>query len=358
MQRICNALQSAGYKVLLIGRKITHEKSISNTFDFEYRYVDCWFKKGVFLYAEFNIRLFIRLWKYRTKAICAVDLDTVFPVFIHSLWRNLTRIYDAHELFCEMTEIKKRPRVQKIWKWIERKTLPQFDYGYTVSPNITSIYNQLYHKHWITVRNISKLDPINPSDTINAISLPETFMIYQGALNVDRGIQPLIEAMQNVDLPLVICGEGNFSWEARALVDKLNLNDKIIFLGMLPPKELAAITPKAMFGFNLIESIGDHSEYSLANKFFDYIHAGIPQICSDLTEYRNINEKYQIAYLVKTLKPEVLASTINHFIEDKKLRGQISERCVKAKMDLNWEKESEVLVEYYQSFLPISSLDK
>ena len=48
---------------------------------------------------------------------------------------------------------------------------------------------------------------------------------------------------------------------------------------MLQPEELRLITAEAYIGINLVENNGLSNYLSLANKFFDYIHAGIPQLC-------------------------------------------------------------------------------
>jgi glycosyltransferase involved in cell wall biosynthesis len=350
MQRICKSLSEAGYKVLLVGRKIEGSPEIN--VNYEIKTFQCFFKKSILLYIEFNLKLFFNLIKYRSKAICAIDLDTVLPVLFISSIKKQKRIYDAHELFCEMTEIKNRKWVYTIWKGIEKWALPHFHFGYTVSPNITHIYNTLYKKEWITIRNlpIGQTPDIALSPSIKE-KLPKAFIIYQGALNVDRGIAPLLTAMQRVEIPLVICGEGNFSIEARAIVQQLHLESKVIFMGMLSPNVLKQVSLEAALGINLIESIGDHSKYSLANKFFDYMQAGIPQICSDLPEYRAINEQYQFAQLLDSLKPDDITGAILSLLQDKALYDKLKANTFMAKEKLNWELESETLVQYYKTIL-------
>jgi glycosyltransferase involved in cell wall biosynthesis len=350
MQRICKSLSEAGYKVLLVGRKIEGSPDIK--VDYDMKTFQCLFKKSILLYIEFNLKLFFNLLKYQSKAICAIDLDTVLPVLFVSSIKKQKRIYDAHELFCEMTEIKKRKWVYTIWKGIEKWALPHFNFGYTVSPNITNIYNTLYKNEWITIRNLPIIQAVYVALSQNIKErLPKVFIIYQGALNVDRGITLLLKAMQRVEIPLVICGEGNFSMEARAIVKQLHLESKVIFMGMLSPNVLKQVSLEATLGINLIESIGDHSKYSLANKFFDYMQAGIPQICSDLPEYRAINNQYQFAHLLDSLESDDIAEAINALLQNKVLYDKLKANTFIAKAKLNWELESELLVQYYKNIL-------
>ena len=65
--------------------------------------------------------------------ICAIDLDTILPCLFISRIKNSKRVYDAHELFCEMKEIVSRPGIYKIWKKIEQYAVPGFKNGYTVN---------------------------------------------------------------------------------------------------------------------------------------------------------------------------------------------------------------------------------
>ncbi len=51
-------------------------------------------------------------------------------------------------------------------------------------------------------------------------------------------------------------------------------DDKIKLHAAVTPEKLKQITPEVYIGINLVENNGLNQYYSLANKFFDYIHAG------------------------------------------------------------------------------------
>ena len=36
----------------------------------------------------------------------------------------------------------------------------------------------------------------------------------------------------------------------------------------------------------------------MPNKFFDYIHAGVPQLCVNYPVYREINDQYTVAVMI------------------------------------------------------------
>ncbi|MBK5271609.1 MAG: glycosyltransferase, partial [Bacteroidia bacterium] len=118
MIRICTSLSSAGYRVTLIGRRLPGSKP-SDKMIFHQKRIYCLTKKGKAFYIEYNMRLFFYLLFKKMDLICAVDLDTILPCYFISKIRRVKRVYDAHELFCEMKEVISRPAIYHIWKRIE-----------------------------------------------------------------------------------------------------------------------------------------------------------------------------------------------------------------------------------------------
>src|SRR6266498_4961980 len=101
MIRICTSLSLAGYHVTLIGRK--QKKSIRLQPErFYQKRLSCFFEKGKAFYVEYSLRLFLLLLFKRADLICAIDLDSIMPCYFVSKLKRSRRVYDAHELFCEM----------------------------------------------------------------------------------------------------------------------------------------------------------------------------------------------------------------------------------------------------------------
>src|SRR5205085_9856559 len=121
----------------------------------------------------------------------------------------------------------------------------------------------------------------------------EHFIIYQGAVNHGRSFETLIPAFQWINCPFLIYGDGNFFNECKELIKTYNLQERIFLKDKLLPELLKQITPKALFGITLFENNGLSNYYSLGNRFFDYIQAGIPQICVKYPAYQKINEQFE-----------------------------------------------------------------
>src|SRR5688572_22963678 len=167
----------------------------------------------------------------------------------------------------------------------------------------------------------------------------EDVILYQGAVNKGRGLDKLALSMKDVNAKLWVCGNGNFMDEMRSVVQVNDLATKVIFFGMLPPGELKKRTAQAYIAVNPFERAGLNQYLSLSNKFFDYIHAGIPQVTMNYPEYKKINDQFKIAELIDGLDPETIANAINKILNDKDLYLQRKQNCLAAKQEMNWQNE-------------------
>jgi len=274
-------------------------------------------------------------------AVCAIDLDTILPCRLVSGLQRIPRVYDAHELFCEMKEVVTRPLIYKIWKRIERFCVPAFPHGYTVNGIIAGEFNRMYGVQYETIRNIAVLEPFIPP------ARKERFILYQGAVNEGRCFETLVPAMQHVNARLLICGSGNFMEQTRALVKQYGLEEKVIFKGRLAPDELRKLTRTAWIGITLFDDTGKSNYYSLANRFFDYIHAGVPQLCMDYPAYRELNNLYEVAVLIKDPGTENIAASLNSLLGDESTWQRLAAHCQKAKQSFNWQEEEKKLIAFY-----------
>jgi glycosyltransferase involved in cell wall biosynthesis len=344
MIRICTSLANAGYDVMLVGRKM--KASLPLTVQpFKQKRLFCFFEKGKFFYAEYNIRLFFYLLFKQMDCIGAIDLDSILPCYFISRIKKITRVYDAHELFCEMKEIATRPAIYKAWKKIERYTVPKFTNGYTVNQPIADEFNKMYGVKYEVIRNIALLRDIN------TLQKKDKFILYQGAVNEGRSFETLIPAMKAVNCTLIICGDGNFMQQAQQLVLENNLQNRVIFKGKVKPDELRTITQQAYIGITLFENKGLSNYYSLANRFFDYMHAGIPQLCVDYPVYKEINDKYPVAILADDISEKNIAVLLNNLLKNEVEYIKLQQNCLTARQELNWQQEEKKLIQFYKKIL-------
>lgn len=342
MDRICGSLAENGYDVILVGRRLPASLPLQQK-KYRQKRIYCFFKKSKWFYAEYNMRLFFYLLFKKMDAVCAIDLDTILPCLKISKWKNIPRIYDAHELFTELKEVITRPSVHRTWLRIERKSVPQFTLGYTVSEGVAAEFHRRYGVNYQTIRNIPPLRPLEPPD------YGEKFLLYQGAVNEARGLEFLVPAMKWINCPLVICGDGNFMQQLKTLIEAHQLGHKIRLTGMLPPEQLRKFSQTAYIGIAVPEQQGLNQFHALPNKFFDYMHAAIPQVTVNYPEYQRLNRQFEVAVLLDNITPEQIAAAVNNLLVDNVLYNRLKENCLEARKQLNWQQEEKKLLAFYQS---------
>jgi len=342
MERVCSTLASEGFEVRLIGRELKNSVPIMNDNYLKER-IRCWFNKGKFFYIEYNIRLFVKLLFTNADIYSAVDLDTIAPCFLAATLKGKKKVFDAHEYFSETPEVVKRVVVKRIWETVASTFIPKADAAYTVSESLAKIFSNKYSVEFVTIRNVPSLAKQENFE------MKREFLLYQGALNEGRGLEEIIDAMKYIDMPLKIGGEGDLSVQLREKVKQLGLENKIEFLGFVSPETLEHLTGKAFLGLNLLNSVSPSYYYSLANKFFDYIHHEVPSLNMDFPEYRKINDQFEVSILLNSLESGIIEKKINQLINDKGLYKRLQENCRRARQVYCWDREKSNLLKLYRA---------
>ena len=340
MIRICTTLATAGYDVTLVGFKRKNSKPIIER-PFKQVRLPIIAEQGKLLYIHYWLRLFFFLMFRKADIFCAIDLDTIMPVYYASRLRGKKRVYDAHEIFTDLKEVISRPRIHKMWTWIGNHTVPNFPVGYTIGESYAAEFKKRYGVNYGIVRNATILKPVTIQDK------PERFILYQGAVNVGRCFEQLIPAMRYIQARLIVCGEGNFYAEAVALAREHGVTDKIEFKGYVPPAQLSDYTIQAWVGITLFEDTSLSNRLSLANRFFDYMHYGVPQLCIKYPEYERVNEQFEIASLIADPTPENIAAALNRLLTDDDYYYRLQQNCLQAREKYCWQEETKTLLKTY-----------
>ena len=347
VHKVCTTLTNMGFDVLLIGRKL--QKSLPvNIRSYQTKRFNLIFKTGALFYAEYNFRLFMFLLFAKFNVLLANDLDSLTANFLVSKIKNKSLVYDSHEYFTEVPELINRPKTQRIWEWLEHKMVPRIKYAYTVCNSIAKVYEEKYGTPFKVVRNIPQAIKTEIVKSENSHKI----ILYQGAVNIGRGLEQATLAMKYIEnAKLIIAGDGDIKLQLERLVEKENLQNRVEFTGRLPIDELAKLTPQADLGLSIEEDLGLNYRFALPNKLFDYIQAQVPVLVTNLPEMEAVVNKYKIGEITSTLEPEQLAEKIIDSLFNIEKRKKWQENLKVAAKELTWEKEEKILMDIFSEFL-------
>jgi len=355
VHRTALALHSKGLIVTLVGRKLQSSLSMPDR-PYQTKRFNLGIETGPLFYAFYNIRLFFFLLFSKADILITNDLDTLLPNFIISRLKKSELFYDSHEYFTEVPELVSRPRIRKIWLTIEKFIFPKLKNVYTVNESIASIYSKKYKVPVQVVRNL----PFRPSEKSNVIrrvdvGLPvdKKIFLFQGAgINVDRGAEEAIEAIaENENAALLFVGGGDVFNQLKEKVRSLKIEDKVFFIPKQPMEILYQYTSLADFGLTLDKDTNLNYRYSLPNKLFDYIQAGLPVLASDLPEVRKIVDHYNIGKITPSTSVADIAATMKQMISDAQQLALWKENLKIAAADLCWENEEKKLMQIFKDVI-------
>lgn len=350
VNKSCLALQKAGYEVLLVGRKQRKSPPMDERPYASHR-MKLLFEKGPLFYAEYNIRLFFFLLFHRANLLLSNDLDTILPTYFISRLKGSRMVFDSHEYFTETPELVGRPKVQKVWKKIEGFVVPKLPEMITVCDSIADLFREKYGVKCHVIRNIPPRKALPPKGDKLALGLPtdKHLLILQGSgINIQRGAEELVQSMQFLDdCFLMIIGGGDVLPILKQMVEKLNITDRVHFFPRMPYQQMMAYTQLAELGFCLDKNTNLNYRFSLPNKLFDFIQAGVPIVASHLTEIEKIIRKYDIGIFIGNHEPETIASTIREALSDGERRKRWQQNLAIAAAELCWENEEKKLLPIY-----------
>lgn len=357
VQKMCSYLLENGLEVRCIGIQRPQSQPFSATSMYTHRF-RMRLLKGFGFYAEYTLRLLGWLCRHRADLYVANDLDTLLPMYLVSRWRGKPLVYDSHELFLGVPELKHRPWVRAVWKRIESYVFPRLRYAITVNESIAAIYQRQYGLRPVVVRNLparrTAFEPLSRQQL--GIPLAQKVILMQGrGINVQRGAEELLMAMHPQyglhNVVLYFIGGGDVWMQLKKMVHEMGLQHKVFILEAIPYQQLMHYTAQCDLGVSLDKPLSMNYRYSLPNKLFDYLAAGKPVLASALPEVQKIVEGYDVGRCIQSWDPAHIAEQIRHMLSDANQLQQWQHNALKAAQHLCWENEKTMLDQVYEAAL-------
>ncbi len=302
----------------------------------------------LFKYCEWVYRLLKQYKNRKVSVIHCHGLGTL-PASLVLKWRyGCKLVYDAHELETESSGLSgMRKALSKI---VERICIKHVDSVLVVSDSIAAWYEKKYPmQEPFVVRNVPyALKSIDKNGALRdefGLSSLDLIFLYQGGFEAGRGIETMLDVFTdgNDNRHLVFMGYGSLSGKIKSYAEKY---PNIHYRDAVSSDDLLKYTASADVGMSLIENSCLSYFYSLPNKLFEYMMAGLPIIGSDFPEIKKVIKRNDCGWVVDA-EPHYLKSMIRDIkradIQDK------AEGAKKARHDYTWEKEQTVLLAAYNA---------
>jgi glycosyltransferase involved in cell wall biosynthesis len=349
---MCTYLQNKGCNVLLVGRKLKSSLPIDRKY--RTKRLKLLFTKGPLFYGFFNLRLFFYLLFSKFEIVVSNDLDTLWACSKASRIKKKILIYDSHEIFTEVPELKDAELKKKIWEKIEKKNVYKAKQFITVNQSIANWYAHKYKMEIDVVRNMPFKNSIPNYIRPEELQKEIKYIIVQGAgINIDRGNEAMVEAMKLLPhyFHLLIIGSGDVISYLKTFAKIHSIENRIHFYDKMPFERLMNYTKSSWLGITLDKDTNLNYKYSLPNKLFDFIQAGCPVLATNLPEISSVIKKYNVGITVDYPAPKLIADTIISLHNDTKKYELLKANTSIAASELCWENEIPTLDKIYGPYL-------
>ena len=360
--RECKSLAKEGYDVTVLaywlkGLDLAHRENGYNVVRIRI-YTKSWSSHPmaqIIKYIEFLIKSLMIIRKIKPNTCHCHNPDGLLIGYIAKLFWKTKLIYDSHELWAHSSHMTNYNRIlYKIGRWFEKALINKSDAVITVCDSILKVIKSENSVSEISVvRNMPELSTDNYNYSRDSLQFPKckNILIYSGHIIPGRGINNIIKAMRSVndDIGLVIMGgNGHYKNTMIANVEKYKLTMRVAFVGAVTPERVISICKLADVGIVPIRNICDSYYLCLPNKLFEYIQSGLPVLCSDFPEMKNIIKQYHVGLTFNPEDPIQIAAKINEILFNEAKYYDYCGASIKAAKILNWDIEKKNLFSVYR----------
>lgn len=292
--------------------------------------------------------------------IHAHDLQTLPAAAKLATRLGATLVYDSHEL---ATHVSTRPPLpMRLWmKWKERRSIPHAARVITVSSGIAEHLERRYGLA-SPVATIFNSPPTitgrsTSSDVRADLGLSESvpLALYVGALTANRGLEQTVDALGLLpEFHLACVGPRRADWEmdmhARAKAG--GFDHRIHFMDPVPIEELTGYLSTADVGVIAIQNISLSYWFTMPNKLFETVLAGVPVVVADLPHLRDFAREHAVGVVADEKDPASLAKAIREVMSRPELRPT-GERLERLREEFGWEAQARRLVALYDELVTV-----
>lgn len=264
-------------------------------------------------------------------------------------------VYDSHELATERSRMGRwaRRRAGRA----ERRGLRHVDEAIWTERTRAEYVVRRYGIPFPTiVHNVPELLQVEQGwDLRERLGIPadQRVLLYQGSIQEYRGIEESIEAVTLLErCVLVVIGYGYHRPALEEMVRRRGLEDRVRFFGPIPNDQLLYYTASADVGMCVIRGESLSYRWSLPNKLFEYMMAGIPVVASDFEEMGRVVREEGVGTVCDPDDPVSIAAAVRAIVDDPEAAARFRAATRVAIGRYNWDHEEQKLLALYRRLEP------
>lgn len=288
-----------------------------------------------------NKRVYKTAFKIQPDMVHIHDPELMPITLLIKLSAKCKIIYDAHEDL--PLQIQRKPWIPKITKplisvvtkHLLSLLMKPFDLIVTATPDIPT-YN---HKNTITIHNYPHK---NGNFRVRTKTHYPLMLGYAGSLSDERGLTDMLN-IASPSRKLLLAGSFiNQTTENKA---KNHPNWRHVdYRGYIDKNGINQLYTDSDIGLLLLQK-GIGFEETLPTKLFEYMNAGIPTLCSNISKWEAIIDKFGCG-IATEVKNEQLEAAINQ-LEKRETYRKMSENALNAAKHFTWDSEEQKLLQSY-----------
>ncbi|MGI8574477.1 MAG: glycosyltransferase [Egibacteraceae bacterium] len=268
-------------------------------------------------------------------------------------------VYDAHEWVRGLTYLPlgRQPVVVEA----EARNIRSADAVVTVSPILA---DRLRHENSLdetpqVVLNApvaGAFDRSSKQSVRTQAGLPEgtPLAVYSGGVHQSRGVVTIIRSLPLVpEIHLAIVAISARSAGVSALLAEaaqLDCADRVHVVPFVAPDEVSSYLRTADVGVHPLLRSGN-AELALPNKLFEYLHAGLPMVVSDMPSMAGMVRRHGWGEVFSAGEPQSLADALRKVLADPNFyAAPLGDVAVRERF--SWERQAETLVRTYDRLIP------
>ncbi|WP_343073191.1 glycosyltransferase [Salicibibacter cibi] len=342
----CLSLQRAGYDVTLIAPETDAESEINIVPIKKY--------KNKFLRMAFSTYQVYKQAKKLQADVYHFHDPELLPVAWLLKEKNNAVIYDIHEDYA--TSIMQKEYLPRLLRKLITKAYKKMENVFARDMDLClaeKYYQELYPSGQVILNypllNQSLLNREVSEDT----GQPANKVLYTGNVDVDRGayIQARLPLIDN-EITAYFFGKCASEVAANMYETAGDQKDRLIIEGIdryVPREDIddQYMNRHWLAGIALFPPT-EHYKRKELTKFFEYMSAGIPILCSDFPVWKAFIDRYQCGIAVDPQEGEAIRDALEYlrlYPEEAARMGRNGQKAVQE--ELNWQKEEEKLLQWY-----------